>query len=63
MFEVNKNAKNNGSYEDALKYKYYTEEISQVLYPNDSNYAGRLLKIKTRIFLCKCRITRYYKKM
>ena len=26
--EVNKNAKNqNGSYEDALKYKYYAEEI------------------------------------
>ena len=30
-------AKNSyGSYEDALKYKYYAEEISQVLYPNDS---------------------------
>ena len=49
--EVNKNAKNqNGSYEDALKYKYYTEEISQVLYPNDSNYAGRLLRFKQEYF-------------
>ena len=49
--EVNKNAKNqNGSYEDALKYKYYTEEISQVLYPNDSNYAGRLLRLKQEYF-------------
>ncbi|MGL4912562.1 MAG: glycogen/starch/alpha-glucan phosphorylase [Romboutsia sp.] len=40
-----------GSYEDALKYKYYTEEISQVLYPNDSNYAGRLLRLKQEYFL------------
>lgn len=49
--EVTKNAKNqNGSYEDALKYKYYAEEISQVLYPNDSNYAGRLLRLKQEYF-------------
>lgn len=49
--EVNKNARNqNGSYEDALKYKYYAEEISQVLYPNDSNYAGRLLRLKQEYF-------------
>ena len=38
------------SYEDALNYKYYTEEISQVLYPNDSNYAGRLLRLKQEYF-------------
>lgn len=49
--EVSKNAKNqNGSYEDALKYKYYAEEISQVLYPNDTNYAGRLLRLKQEYF-------------
>ena len=49
--EVTRNAKNqNGSYEDALKYKYYAEEISQVLYPNDSNYAGRLLRLKQEYF-------------
>ena len=49
--EVNKNARNqNGSYEDALKYKYYAEEISQVLYPNDTNYAGRLLRLKQEYF-------------
>lgn len=49
--EVTKNARNqNGSYEDALKYKYYAEEISQVLYPNDSNYAGRLLRLKQEYF-------------
>ncbi|RDY27177.1 glycogen/starch/alpha-glucan phosphorylase [Romboutsia weinsteinii] len=45
------NAKNySGSYEDALAYKYYAEEISQVLYPNDSNYAGRLLRLKQEYF-------------
>lgn len=49
---VTSNARNHsGSYEDALKYKYYTEEISQVLYPNDSNYAGRLLRLKQEYFL------------
>lgn len=39
-----------GSYEEALNYKYYTEEISQVLYPNDSNYAGLLLRLKQEYF-------------
>ena len=49
--EVTRNAKSqDGSYEDALKYKYYAEEISQVLYPNDSNYAGRLLRLKQEYF-------------
>ncbi|MGL6106019.1 glycogen/starch/alpha-glucan phosphorylase [Romboutsia sp.] len=48
---VTSNAKNlSGSYEDALMYKYYAEEISQVLYPNDSNYAGILLRLKQEYF-------------
>lgn len=56
---------NTGSYEDALKYKYYTEEISQVLYPNDSNYAGQLLRLKQEYFLVSSGIQdiiRKYKK-
>ncbi len=45
------NARNySGSYDEALNYKYYAEEISQVLYPNDSNYAGRLLRLKQEYF-------------
>ncbi len=60
------NARNSyGSYEDALKYKYYAEEISQVLYPNDSNYAGRLLRLKQEYFFVSAGIQdiiRKYKK-
>ena len=59
-------AKNSyGSYEDALKYKYYAEEISQVLYQNDSNYAGRLLRLKQEYFFVSAGIQdiiRKYKK-
>ena len=54
-----------GSYDDALMYKYYTEEISQVLYPNDSNYAGRLLRLKQEYFFVSAGIQdiiRKYKK-
>lgn len=48
---ISYNARNySGSYDDALQYKYYAEEISQVLYPNDSNYAGRLLRLKQEYF-------------
>jgi starch phosphorylase len=54
-----------GSYDDALKYKYYAEEISQVLYPNDSNYAGLLLRLKQEYFFVSAGIQdiiRKYKK-
>ncbi|MFI3209778.1 MAG: glycogen/starch/alpha-glucan phosphorylase [Peptostreptococcaceae bacterium] len=39
-----------GSYQDAMDYKYYAEEISEVLYPNDSNYEGRLLRLRQEYF-------------
>nr|WP_317332575.1 glycogen/starch/alpha-glucan phosphorylase [uncultured Romboutsia sp.] len=56
-------AKNSyGSYDDALKYKYYAEEISQVLYPNDSNYAGRLLRLKQEYFFVSAGIQDIIKK-
>ncbi len=50
------------SYEEALNYKYYTEEISQVLYPNDSNYAGRLLRLKQEYFFVSAGIQDIYRK-
>lgn len=63
---ITTHAKNShGSYDDALKYKYYAEEISQVLYPNDSNYAGRLLRLKQEYFFVSAGIQdiiRKYKK-
>ncbi|MGL4910808.1 MAG: glycogen/starch/alpha-glucan phosphorylase, partial [Romboutsia sp.] len=52
----------NGSYEDALKYKYYAEEISQTLYPNDSNYAGQLLRLKQEYFFVSAGIQDIFRK-
>ncbi|GAA0092734.1 glycogen/starch/alpha-glucan phosphorylase [Paraclostridium bifermentans] len=47
-----KDSKNSyGSYHDALQYRYYVDEISQVLYPNDSNDAGKMLRLKQEYFL------------
>lgn len=39
-----------GSYQEALEYRYYVEAISQVLYPNDSDYNGKLLRLKQEYF-------------
>lgn len=50
------------SYEDALKYKYYAEEISQTLYPNDSNYAGQLLRLKQEYFFVSAGIQDIFRK-
>lgn len=50
------------SYEDALKYKYYAEEISQTLYPNDSNYAGKLLRLKQEYFFVSAGIQDVFRK-
>ena len=40
-----------GSYQKALQHKYDIESISQVLYPDDSNHEGRLLRLKQEYFL------------
>ena len=50
------------SYEDALKHKYYAEEISQTLYPNDSNYAGQLLRLKQEYFFVSAGIQDIFRK-
>lgn len=54
-----------GSYQEAIDYKYYVEEISEVLYPNDSNYEGRLLRLRQEYFFTSAGlqdIIRKYKK-
>ncbi len=41
---------NNGDYLKAVKNKANVEAITHVLYPNDSNYKGRLLRLKQQYF-------------
>ncbi|CEN85556.1 glycogen/starch/alpha-glucan phosphorylase [Paraclostridium sordellii] len=58
-----KESKNSyGSYHDALQYKYYADEISQVLYPNDSNDAGKILRLKQEYFLVSAGIQDIFRK-
>ncbi len=42
---------NHGDYVKAVEYKYSIEAISQVLYPDDSIFEGRLLRLKQEYFL------------
>lgn len=42
------------------------KEITEVLYPDDSNYAGRMLRLKQEYFMCSAgiqTIVRYYKSL
>ena len=39
-----------GAYTDAISHKYSIQAISEVLYPDDSNYANRLLRLKQQYF-------------
>jgi starch phosphorylase len=41
---------NKGNYLDAVRNKASAEAITQILYPNDSNYEGRLLRLKQQYF-------------
>lgn len=38
-------------YQKAVSYKYETEAISEILYPDDSNHEGRVLRLKQQYFL------------
>lgn len=40
-----------GDYMKAVEYKYSVEAISEVLYPDDSNYTNRVLRLKQQYFL------------
>ena len=55
-----------GEYLKAVEYKYSVESISQVLYPDDSRYEGRLLRLKQQYFFVSAgvqSIVRRYKRM
>jgi len=49
--ELNFDAFNAQNYEEALKEKNRAEDITRVLYPNDSTYEGKRLRIKQQYFL------------
>ncbi len=56
----------NGDYLKAVEYKYSVESITQVLYPDDSNEKGRILRLKQQYFFVSAgiqSIIRRYEKM
>ena len=56
---------NDGRYDDAVKNKNNCENISKVLYPNDSSYEGKILRLKQQYFFSSASlqdIIRRYKK-
>ena len=51
LCEFNFNLFNNQEYDKALEEKNRTEDITRVLYPNDSNEQGKLLRLRQQYFL------------
>ena len=47
---------NDGSYARAVREKIKAENISQVLYPNDTQYMGKVLRLKQQYFFVACSI-------
>ena len=55
-----------GEYLKAVEYKYSVQSISQVLYPDDSRFEGRLLRLKQQYFFVSAgvqSIVRRYRRM
>lgn len=64
--ELDLAALNHADYKNTMEYKYSVESISQVLYPDDSNEEGKLLRLKQEYFMVSAgiqTIMRRYKKM
>lgn len=47
---------NNGDYTQAVVRKVKAENISQVLYPNDQQYSGKILRLQQQYFFVACSI-------
>lgn len=45
---------NDGDYTEAVRKKIAAENISQVLYPNDTLYMGKVLRLKQQYFFVSC---------
>ena len=45
---------NEGDYTEAVRSKIQAENISQVLYPNDTQYMGKVLRLKQQYFFVAC---------
>ncbi|WP_072896469.1 glycogen/starch/alpha-glucan phosphorylase [Clostridium fallax] len=66
VVEFDFNLFNDQKYDEALEEKNRAEDISRVLYPNDSNEEGKLLRLKQQYFLVSASlqdIIRTHKKM
>lgn len=56
---------NRGDYLKSVEYKYSVESITEILYPDDSNYHGRVLRLKQQYFFVSAgvqSIVRYIKR-
>ena len=54
--EFDFNSFNKGDYHSAIKERQRAEYITSVLYPNDSNDAGKELRLKQQYFFCSATI-------
>lgn len=52
--EFDFNEFNEGDYTEAVRKKIAAENISQVLYPNDTLYMGKVLRLKQQYFFVSC---------
>lgn len=49
--DANLSSFNQGDYLKAIEYRYAVEAISEILYPDDTHYEGRVLRLKQQYFM------------
>jgi len=53
---------NEGDYTEAVRQKVQAENLSQVLYPNDTQYLGKELRLKQQYFFVSCSLQDIFKR-
>ena len=53
---------NEGDYTEAVREKISAENISQVLYPNDTGYMGKVLRLKQQYFFVSCSLSDIFRR-